>query len=137
MDKIPCSVPTKYSPHSSLYDYLISTTILSINSLRIYLMARQSHDLFVVQNVSFNKNLETKNDLFDRRELAKFIKFCPNQPIMILLHNCQHCNVHACQKMDLIQQCKLNLHSCILGFKSFHTFGSKRCPTFEIMLHHG
>jgi len=34
-----------------------------------------------MQNISFNKNLETTNDFFDRKKVVKFIKFCLNHPL--------------------------------------------------------
>jgi hypothetical protein len=87
----------------------------------------------LLQNVShIIGNLETAYDLFDGREvncilieLMEIVKLCFNHLSMLLFLGYPHCDIHACQEMNLIQQHKLDLHICIFHF-GLHLLNSKR-----------
>ncbi len=65
----------------------------------------------------------------------KIVKPCFDHLGMFLLFGCLHHDIHACQKINLIQIHKLDFHVCVLCFKLYLLNSRKRC-NFEFMLPH-
>lgn len=96
----------------------------------------------ILQNASHIGNPEAGYDLFNGRKvncilikLMEIVKLCFDHLSMLLFPGCPHCDIHACQEMNLIQQHRLDLHICIFHF-GLHLISSRRLWDFEFVFPH-